>query len=149
MGEGSRFTICAPKIIHEIIDGEVVIANLDNGNYYSLENVAANIWRLLEGNPTEDEVVEEMANRYGVGREDVEGSVRNFIGELQKEELISASKAGKAGDTKEDCGGVEASEEKPDFEPPLLNKYTDMQDLLLLDPIHEVDETGWPTTKQD
>ncbi len=27
-----------------------------------------------------------------------------------------------------------------------MNKYTDMQDLLLLDPIHEVDETkGWPT----
>jgi hypothetical protein len=28
-----------------------------------------------------------------------------------------------------------------------LNKYTDMQDLLLLDPIHEVDAAGWPSTK--
>ncbi len=149
MSEGSRFEICTPKIIHEIIDGEVVIANLDNGNYYSLENVAAYIWCLLEGSHTEDEVVEGVANRYGVDRKNVEASARSFIGELKKEELISASEAGKAGDTKEGCAGVEASEEKLDFEPPLLNKYTDMQDLLLLDPIHEVDETGWPTTKQD
>jgi hypothetical protein len=29
---------------------------------------------------------------------------------------------------------------------PVLNKYTDMQDLLLLDPIHEVDERGWPNS---
>jgi hypothetical protein len=33
------------------------------------------------------------------------------------------------------------------FNAPVLNKYTDMQDLLLLDPIHEVDATGWPSTK--
>jgi hypothetical protein len=25
-----------------------------------------------------------------------------------------------------------------------LHKYTDMEELLLLDPIHDVDETGWP-----
>jgi hypothetical protein len=30
------------------------------------------------------------------------------------------------------------------FEKPGLQKYSDMQDLLLLDPIHEVDEMGWP-----
>ena len=30
------------------------------------------------------------------------------------------------------------------FVPPTLEKYTDMQDLVLLDPVHEVDERGWP-----
>jgi hypothetical protein len=30
------------------------------------------------------------------------------------------------------------------FEPPLLEKFTDMEDLLLLDPVHEVDGRGWP-----
>ena len=33
------------------------------------------------------------------------------------------------------------------FVAPVLQKHTDMQDLLLLDPIHEVDETGWPSLK--
>jgi len=35
------------------------------------------------------------------------------------------------------------------FEKPKLQKFTDMQDLLLLDPIHEVDEAGWPHTRND
>jgi hypothetical protein len=30
------------------------------------------------------------------------------------------------------------------YEAPALHKYNDMQDLLLLDPVHDVDETGWP-----
>ena len=30
------------------------------------------------------------------------------------------------------------------FEAPKLSKYTDMEQLLLLDPVHDVDETGWP-----
>ena len=29
---------------------------------------------------------------------------------------------------------------------PRLRKYTDMQDLLLLDPIHEIDQSGWPNS---
>ncbi len=38
--------------------------------------------------------------------------------------------------------------ERAMFNPPLLEKYTDMQDLLLIDPIHEVnDEHGWPKMK--
>ncbi len=27
---------------------------------------------------------------------------------------------------------------------PRLETYSDMQDLILLDPVHEVDERGWP-----
>jgi len=33
------------------------------------------------------------------------------------------------------------------FQPPTLNKYTDMRDMLLLDPIHDVGESGWPVPK--
>jgi hypothetical protein len=30
---------------------------------------------------------------------------------------------------------------------PVLEKYTDMQELLLLDPIHDVEEAGWPKAR--
>jgi hypothetical protein len=30
---------------------------------------------------------------------------------------------------------------------PVLNAYSDMKDLLLLDPIHDVAEEGWPIPK--
>ena len=35
------------------------------------------------------------------------------------------------------------------FETPVLEKYTDMAELLLLDPIHDVDATGWPHPAPD
>jgi hypothetical protein len=31
-----------------------------------------------------------------------------------------------------------------EYDIPKLQKYTDVQSLLLLDPIHEVSEVGWP-----
>ena len=33
------------------------------------------------------------------------------------------------------------------YSPPVLNSYTDMEELLLLDPIHDVDQAGWPMPK--
>jgi hypothetical protein len=36
------------------------------------------------------------------------------------------------------------SVEKTPFEPPRLERYNDMNDYFLLDPIHEVDTAGWP-----
>ena len=32
---------------------------------------------------------------------------------------------------------------------PAVQKYDDLEDLLLLDPIHEVDEAGWPVARAD
>jgi hypothetical protein len=75
--------------------------------------------------------------------------VQKFIDELQQEGLIVVK------EKEESRGAIDLKTEskaegkKPDFEAPVLNRYTDMQDLLLLDPIHEVDETGWPIQKPD
>jgi hypothetical protein len=39
---------------------------------------------------------------------------------------------------------LEAPLPKTPFQVPEFAKYNDMQNLLLADPIHDVDETGWP-----
>ena len=36
---------------------------------------------------------------------------------------------------------------RPAFVAPALTRYTDVKDLLVLDPVHDVDEMGWPTPK--
>jgi hypothetical protein len=33
------------------------------------------------------------------------------------------------------------------YDPPVLNRYDDLQKLALLDPIHDVEEAGWPNRK--
>jgi hypothetical protein len=47
-----------------------------------------------------------------------------------------------------DVPGDDVQGELP-FVAPVLDKYTDMQELLLLDPIHEVDASGWPKLPDD
>ena len=71
------------------------------------------------------------------------------IAELQQEDLIVPDDAKKPQRIKGLDVRIEAGSEteKPSFEAPILHKYTDMQDLLLLDPIHEVDEAGWPVAR--
>ncbi len=50
---------------------------------------------------------------------------------------------------KEKLGGTGTEKSlKPPFRAPSLEKYTDMEALLLLDPIHEVGQTGWPASPQ-
>jgi hypothetical protein len=39
---------------------------------------------------------------------------------------------------------IEPRTDKIVFEKPILEKHSDMQDFLLVDPIHEIDYTEWP-----
>lgn len=78
-------------------------------------------------------------------------AIHQFVGELQQEGLIVTDEP--QGNGSEARPGIQdraqVIEGHPDFETPALHKYSDMQDLLLLDPIHEVDDTGWPSPKND
>ena len=145
------FRVNSPKVIQETIDGEVVIVNLDNGNYYSLDNVGTDIWSLIESGAAVAEIVDGITQRYEGNHIDVENAVNQFVAELQQEALIVPDGAKEP----EGITGLDmqvktgADTERLRFEVPILHTYTDMQDLLLLDPIHEVDETGWPNVKPD
>jgi hypothetical protein len=65
------------------------------------------------------------------------------VGELEREDLIVPRSTANGS---VDLGGlVEAPPAGVSFRAPRLEKHTDMQDLILLDPVHEVDpQRGWP-----
>ncbi len=63
-------------------------------------------------------------------------AVRAFLKELQEEQLIVTEPA--------EILAAPAGPLPPAASRPALQKFTDLQDLLMLDPIHEVDERGWP-----
>jgi hypothetical protein len=150
MNIAMRFRTNTPKVILESFDDEVVIVNLDSGNYYSLDKVGADIWSLLERGASLHETVSAVEGIYDGEHDDIKTGVNRLVEELQAENLILSdtweSSAG-SGDVLLTENGMQG--EKTAFTPPVLSKYTDMQDLLLLDPIHEVDESGWPNSKPD
>jgi hypothetical protein len=143
------FRADAPNVVHEVIDGEAVIVNLNDGAYYSVDKAGAVIWSLIDRGTAVSQIVDAMTDRYAGSRERIEEAVMRLVSELQREHLIVADpeRRSKPDDGLNPCVGQPAN--KPEFEDPVLQKYTDMEDLLLLDPIHEVDETGWPSVKPE
>jgi hypothetical protein len=72
----------------------------------------------------------------------IETAVSALLDELLQERLVVLGDDAEAGRGAVGAGATSAVSRS--FTPPVLSRYTDMQDLLLLDPIHDVDETGWP-----
>jgi hypothetical protein len=135
----SRFRI-GPEIVHETVDGEVIAIDLANGSYYSLAGSGPAIWELLSGGVSEAEIVAGLEARFDAGNSDIAAAVSALLSQLQENSLIVASN---------EAAGVDASavvnaDEKSVFEAPRLERYNDMKDYFLLDPIHEVDTAGWP-----
>jgi hypothetical protein len=141
----------APQVIHETIDGEVIVINLASGNYYSVRGAGADIWEVVQSSPGADQqtIAAAVARRFGRPADTVEDEVASFLEELRREELIAEVEDGVAASAATSNGAAPATEGTRAFEPPLLEKYTDMQDLVLIDPVHEVDAAGWPHARPD
>jgi len=143
-----RFKVNTPTVTHETIDGEAVIINLDSGNYYSLVDAGSLIWALVDRGASASEVQDLLQQSYQGDSTDIDRGVQELLAQLQQENLIVPVDEAAAADL---AGVLPSSNghEKPSFNAPSLNKFSDMQELLLLDPIHDVDEAGWPKPVPD
>src|SRR4051812_21699749 len=126
-------------IVHEDFGGGVVVVNLKTGTYYGLNATAAAVWQLVGRGLSSAGICAHIAGRYGGGA-DIAGVVATFLDELRGEALIVVTREAAAGPAVEVPGGA-----PPEFVAPALQRCTDMEELLVLDPIHEVDEMGWPS----
>lgn len=139
------FRVDHPKVMHEVVDDEVVVIHLDTGYYYNLDPVAGRIWRhLADGARSAEGVVAFVQRAYAGDPAAVESGVRRFLEQLRDEQLAVLEE----GSDPQTESGTAPDGERPAFAAPTLEKFTDMESLLLLDPIHEVDEEeGWPKRK--
>ena len=144
-----RFRVNTPTVTHETIDGEAVIINLDSGNYYSLVDVGSFVWGLIEKGASASELRNVVLQSYQGNDSDVDRGVEELLAQLQQENLIVPVDGTGALDLAQLELPSNNGHEKPAFNPPLLHKYSDMQELLLLDPIHDVDDAGWPKSNPD
>lgn len=133
-------------VVHELVDGEVVAVNLDTGCYFSMEGAAAVCWSALVETVADHDLVELLARRFGVGLPEVRQDVARFVAELVGEGLVVEDPM-----VRPRRPTVDANDAPPGqpYMPPALQKFEDMRELLLLDPIHDVDESGWPVTRPD
>jgi len=138
------FKMKEPAVASETIEGEVVVINLETGNYFSLRKEAAEVWEMMENGWSAEAVAAALQRRYSTAEAEIDAAIQTFFETLVEEGLVVSVEGPDV-----PAFAIEQAvlSERPAFIPPVLNKYTDMQELLFLDPIHEVDESGWPNLK--
>jgi hypothetical protein len=136
-----RFCLNANNVVFDVIDGEVLAIRSDSGAYYSMRGGAATAWcALLSGRPV-DHLAGPVAEHHGADPAIVAPELNRFAADLLGESLLILREGEQL-----EMGDLQLPEEtrmRP-WEAPTFEIYTDMQDLLLFDPIHEVDNSGWP-----
>ncbi len=139
-----RYTFNEEQIVHEILDGEVVLVNLDNGYYYILQGTGSDIWQRLTSGATAAETIEAMLRQHTGEPEAVAQAVRDFVSSLVAEALLQPAEAEPASAP---AALPETEAPAAPFTLPVMFKYTDMANLIQMDPIREYDETGWPSRR--
>jgi len=130
-----------PQVIHETIDGETIIIDLATGTYFSLQGAAPAIWNALVAGESDEQLVERLQSVYAADAGELRDAITHFLEDLVRDQLIAPTPA--AGPAAAVAGETESAERVP-FVVPKLERYEDMQDIILLDPVHKVDNQGWP-----
>lgn len=134
-----KYKIPSSAVIHELLDGEVIIANLDNGTYYSLRDSAVSLWQMLVSGFSSDEIKNTISEKFSPLSEQILNEADSFADQLCEENLLVLN------NTPSEKLNVENLIWPSRWSTPVLEKYDEMKNLLMLDPIHEVDEQGWPS----
>ena len=138
-----------PQVIFENIDGELILVHMEKGAYYTTDEVGALLWFMVESRCSVAEMVESLRFQFDAGAGTIESAVAAFLDRRLGENLIVPGEPGgePAGD-RTPAARVPATPKRP-FAPPVLQAYRDMQDMLALDPIHDVEAAGWPVPTPD
>jgi hypothetical protein len=147
MTAAERYKVNSPNVVHEVIDEEAVIVDLSNGMYYSIDRVGATIWSLVVAGTDVRQIPNMIAANYVGNLQEIEEEVNQLVEQLQRERLIVPNAPHDQDSSTEPGTAAKDQAHRRPFEKPVLVKYTDMEDLLLLDPIHDVDDEGWPNVE--
>ena len=144
--DGHRMqTYCVvSSLTHERLDDEVIAIDLDSGAYFALDDVAADCWSILAAGGSLDDAIEAVVTRFAVAADEARSDLECFAQELVEAgllERVDAAPVPVALGPRVDASRA--------YRRPAIERFNDLEDLLLLDPIHEVDDAGWPVTRVD
>ena len=152
-----RLAVPVGAVTWDEIGGEIVAINLASGHYHSLRETARDAFVLLDAGAAPPDIASRLApTPDDVPR--VATDLERFIDDLVAAGLVQPVDENADGDVNADIGAG-ADEGSGGFDrlvtgdrlyaPPVLETFTDLEDLMLLDPVHDVDEQGWPRAGVD
>lgn len=73
------------------LNGDLVMMDLEEGRYFSLNSVGSRIWELIEEPIQVNKVIDTLLEEYEINRNQCEENVLEFLGELNDSKIISIS----------------------------------------------------------
>lgn len=127
----TTYQVANENIVFEEFDNDLVVLNLSTGQYFGLNGSASLAWKAL---------VSGVAPQGLAGLGALNSTLDGFVETLKEMGLIVAVEAtGKSLDPVLEMALAACSEA------PTIETFDDLSDLILADPIHDVEaEAGWP-----
>jgi hypothetical protein len=124
------------RIVADDFEDETVLIDVHKGLYFSMRGSAAAIWKSFDEPRSKAQLLEHLRGELG---EDSLPSVAQAIDKMVEHELLVSVPPPK------NEGTVLRSLAASAFVLPVVDVFTDMAELIAIDPVHEVDEAaGWP-----
>jgi len=131
------------KMFFDIADGQAVVINFTTGMYYGTSTLGSAVLDQLVKGVSPEKIVLAVKKAEGCPG-DFEAQLDSFIDALREKEILI-----KADETNEGDAEIVAEAFAEGFAL-TVDEFAEVQDLLLADPVHDVDvEQGWPIMKED
>lgn len=147
-GQEPRYRLRKRDVTHERLDGEVIAVNLLTGRYYSMSGTAADTWSaiLLTGTARGAQAL--LAAVYTLP-EQANAEVESFLDRCVEAELFELAGVADVERQATDHAVLPDDFSRTSWLTPSLEEYEDLQDLILVDPIHDTSAFGWPHIDED
>lgn len=131
------------KMFYDIADGQAVVINFVTGMYYGTTMLGSVVLDRLVKGCAPEKISAAVKNLPGCP-DGFDGTLNDFINRLKETEILVPGNTVPGGDEpideKSAAEGFELT----------LDEFAEVQDLILADPIHDVDvEQGWPIFKEE
>ena len=112
------------RIASKVMEGEAILINLTTGIYYSLDDVASELWEAISEGSSEPALSTWIASNYNVDIDQSKKDITAFFDELLAEEIVVETAEGAA-----TPAAGSANYAAPKFE-----RFDDMAEMFALDP---------------
>jgi hypothetical protein len=74
--------------VSTVVDGQAVLMSVDNGMYYSMDDIGTQIWALIERPTSVRAICDRLVSEYQVERATCEADVLDLLEGLLKNDLV-------------------------------------------------------------
>ncbi len=137
------YSLNSDKMFYDIADNQAIIIDSSTGDYYALNILGSLTFDFLAKGASEASIIAAL-KQLPLENDNIEEKFNAFVEKLLKADILTKCDASSGIQVIFDVEAV-AGEYTFDME-----QFDDSRDILLADPIHDVDEEqGWPVLKND